>query len=425
MNNNQRKRIATTLTCAILASSGNLAFGATITDWNLGNVDPDVGPDSDGTYVSVIYDRSLPDSGAQTNGQIAYTPPEGASPGLKVVNNAQPSDPPTPNDVNNCIMAAGSASCNSEFQSGKRFKLNRTAFDPIDLVFTVDPTSDTDAYKVFEKYGNATGQAIESFTVELGYGIGAEFVASTEGDGLGFVDFGSDPRNNQFSALFAAGLFGPTDPPRHPLPGYFDNDERAGFGLELLSEDQFQSTGLFGSYEHLFGDWMAFSMAPEGFFYDHDGDPSTDALLMAHYDEDSGKWIQNRDIDSNGDVVVLADANDGILHDDLDSLRANLTSDIPLLSCDDPGYVSGDPCLDGVDAIEDLAKFNLTYFLDAAGLNDSNSLLNTAYSDIPTFTLRITAIESVPEPAIWSLLSAGLLGMTLSRRRARIKTHFA
>lgn len=413
---------------ALVGFAGAPAVAGTITSWNLGNVDPATGPDLDGNYYSVIYDTALPDAGAGTSGYVKYTPPEGGNPGLVVVNDAPDLATPPGGAVDNCIMAVG-ADCNGEFQSGKRFKLDRTDFEPIDLVFNVDPEGsytkeDNDGlYKVFQKYGNATGTAIDSFTVQLGFGIGDEFVTSTDGDGLGFVDFSvvgdGIVKNNEFSSLFAAGLFGPVDAPQHPLAGYFDNFDRAGFTLSMVGEDLFQSAGMFGSYEALFGDWMSYSQAPDGYFYDHDGDASTDAILMAHYDEDSGTWIMNRSLDENGLVVTVADGNDGTVAADVASVEAALITaagNITLLSCEDEDYVSG-ACLAGVGAIEDLAKFNLTYFLDQMQLAINNPLLFTAYPNDMTFTLRITAVEAVPAPGVLSLLGLGLFGLFGVRRR--------
>jgi hypothetical protein len=402
---------------ALAGTASSLGHAAVITGWNTDNVvttpPPAVGDDG----FSVIYD-STTTSGANTSGYIKFTPPEGESPGLDVENDTPASASASSSDVDNCILAAGSPdpTCNGERQTGKRFKLDRTAFDPIDLVFDVDAdgtfnTIDNDGlYKVFGKYGNATGSAIESFTVGLGFGIGDLFTASTDGDGLGFVDFGTDPKNNQFSTLFAAGLFGPVDPPEHPLEGYF-SDSRTGFNLDLKSEDLFESAGLFGDYGNLFGDWLSYDQVPDGYFYDNDGDPLTDAILMANQ-EDDGTWSVNRGIDSLGNVFTLDDAArlTGLTLDQvIDALNANFTAP----SCDIA--TAGTACLAGVGAIEDLAKFNLTFFLDQIGLpgSDGGPLL----AGFDQFTLRITAVESVPAPGVLSLLGLGLLGLSGVRRR--------
>ena len=415
------------LAMAIAGFTSGPVLAASITSWNQGNV-VITGPDADGNYFSNVYDQPTTDGvGAGTSGYIKYTPPEGAEPGLKVVNDASPNpdnlDPAPGGAVDNCIMAAGSASCNSEFQSGKRFKLDRTALAPIDLVFNLDgsePAGDA-LYKVFQKYGNDTGVALDGYTIGLGFGIGDGFIASGDGDGLSFVDFGLDPKESEFSSVFAQGLFG-TDTQRDRPQGYFSAD-RSGFDLQLLTEDLFLTTGLFGGefgYEALFGDWMSYSMVPDGYFYDDDGDPLTDAILMAHYDEVSEKWIMNRALDADGKILTIAEGNAGTQEDTVADVEAALiaqATNLTLSACID-GAIPPVACLAGVGAIEDLAKFNVTYFIDPLDFLATSDLVYTAYRDQPTFTLRITAqAASVPEPGVLALLAMGL-GL-LSYRRAR------
>ena len=404
-----------TLVLAIAGLSANPVFAAQITNWNLDNVVVDTVPDSDGNYFSTIYDKAPVDTSSSSNGYIKFDLVEGASPGLKVVNNAPPEE--TGNPVDNCIMAAGSATCNGPFQSGKRFKLDQTSAGPIDLVFDLSNDAlsvDNDGlYRVFQKYGNNTGEALGGFSIGLGFGIGDAFTASSDGDGLSFVDFGSDPKGSEFSSLFAQGLFG-TDEERDRLRGYFSG-ERSGFNLSL-TEDLFQSTGLFGGeygYEALFGDWMSYSMTPDGYFYDDDGDLSTDAVLMAHFDEATGKWIMNRGIDAEGDIETLASGNEGAQYDSIADVEAALLAQAEIAGltiqvCD--LVASGTPCLAGVDAIEDLAKFNVTDFIDPIGLvYDPDNMRS--------FTMRMNAFTAaVPEPGTLALFATGL-GVMLVRRR--------
>ncbi|GHD51005.1 PEP-CTERM sorting domain-containing protein [Marinobacter persicus] len=322
--------------------------------------------------------------------------------------------------MDNCIMAAGDATCNGPFQSGKRFKLDQTSAGAIDLVFDLsgEPFAEGNdgLYRVFQKYGNATDSLLSGFTMSLGFGIGDAFTQSTTGDGLGFVDFGEDPGNNEFSSLFAQGLFG-TDERRDRLTGYFSPD-RSGFALDLVSEDFFQTTGLFGGeygYEGLFGDWMSYSMAPDGYFLDDDGDPLTDAILMAHFDASSGQWIMNRGIDAAGEIVSLAFGNDGTRYESIADVEAAIQSQasaggLSLAVCADIP-VPGVPCLAGVDVIEDLGKFNVTSFIDAFSFD---------YTDQSSFTLRISALAAalpVPEPGVFVLLLIALAGLVGRRVR--------
>lgn len=403
-----------TLVLAIAGFSASPVFAAQITSWNLDNVVVDTVPDSDGNYFSTIYNKAPVDTSASSNGYIKFDLDEGDTPGLKVVNNAPPEE--TGNPVDNCIMAAGSATCNGPFQSGKRFKLDQTSAGPIDLVFNLSNDAlsvDNDGlYRVFQKYGNNTGEAIGGFSIGLGFGIGDAFMASSDGDGLSFVDFGSDPKGSEFSSFFAQGLFG-TDEERGRLRGYFSG-ERSGFNLGL-TEDLFQSTGLFGGeygYEALFGDWMSYSMTPDGYFYDDDGDPLTDAVLMAHFNKDLNKWIMNRGLDSEGNILTTGEGNGGTQYDNIDdvvdALIAQRGASIPLCSVDPA--VTG--CLAGVDAIEDLAKFNVTDFIDPSGLiYDPDNM--------SSFTMRINAFTAaVPEPGSLALFATGL-GVMLVRRRTR------
>jgi hypothetical protein len=141
-----------------------------------------------------------------------------------------------------------------------------------------------------------------------------------------------------------------------------------------------------------------------GFFYDDDGDASTDNVLIAHQLTD-GSWVQNRDVLSDGSVITLAYGNDGIAFADYNALLAALTVN-GLTVCD---YASTPTaCLAGADTIDDLAKFNLTFIIDPSGV--------TADS----FTVRIdSAAAPVPEPGSFALaaLALGAAGVSLRRRR--------
>ena len=404
---------------ALAGTASNAAQAAIISNWNIDNVVTTENADADGNFFSSVYDTAntapnVSADGANTNGYIKFTPPEGAAPGIKVVNDG--SD-------NNCIMAAGDASCNSSFQSGKRFKLDRTALDPIDLVFNLeagDAATVADTYRVFQKYGNNTDSALAGFSIELGFGIGDAFIKSADGDGLSFQDFGSTPAHNEFSSAFSQGLFGPVDTKNDRPQGYF-SAESSGFELDLLTEDLFVSTGLFGGeygYSALFGDWMPYSMVPDGYFYDHDGDPLTDAILMAHYDEATGQWIMNRTLDTDGTIVTAAQGNEGATYatiTDVEDALITQADGLSLVACEISA--ASVACLAGVSEIEDLAKFNVSYFIDSLAF-DVGDLADA------TFTMRITAQEAVsratvPEPGTLALLAMGL-GLLVRRRKFQV-----
>jgi hypothetical protein len=399
-----KKMTSTGVLFAILGCTSLATTAGTITNWNVDNVVTT--PVVDGNGFSYIYDKDVSDNltGATTNGYVKFTPDDSISPGIEVENNTNPAG-----EVDNCIIAAGDSTCNGPFQSHKRFKLDRTGLDPIDLVFDVSngdlPLDNDGLYKVFQKYGNNSGTALDSFTIELGFGIGDDFTSSSVGDRLGFYNFGNDPEDNQFSTSFSSGLFGKADQ-HHLLDGYFSN-ESAGFNL-IFGEDILKSDGLFGEYDDIFGNWISYDMAPDGYFYDHDGDPETESLLMAHFkdDSDGGKWIMNRAIDSSGEVTSEYYGNAGVVYASVAKIEeALIAMSTGLDLCTVNPNV---PCLAGVGSIDDLAKFNVTYSIDQIAF------------DIPDeggqFSLRVTA--AVPEPGSFALFGLGLIGLFRMKRRA-------
>lgn len=239
--------------------------------------------------------------------------------------------------------------------------------------------------------------------MSLGTGLGAGFADSTALDGLSFKQTfdGKDPNNSQFSALFANGLFGPEDE-IHPLTGYFSTT-RAGFDMAFTGADSFQSTGLFGDYASLFGPMLSYDELPQGYFFDADGNPDTDDVLIAHQLAD-GSWVQNRLVDENGIVTSFAYGNDGVAYDDEAALFDALVAATGYGACPDDPAAPAAACLAGADRIDDLAKFNLSFFIDPTGFDGDQ------------FTLRIES-SAVPEPGSLALAALALGVAGASRRR--------
>ena len=353
MSFSTKKSLAIT---AALLLTGGTASAAVITDWNLDNVS--VSADSSGAGTSTINDGA-----GNTTGRVTFDGLSGFSPGVKVVND----DPIAGSNGDNCIMANANVTCNAEQKTHKRLKLQTTSSAPIDMVFNVNPngsfsTAGNDGlYKVFQAFGNDTGSLLNGFQVTLGTGVGTGFTISTATDGLSFVQF-TDPKNNQFSSFFSEGLFGPADE-NDGLLGYFSTT-RTGFGLAFDGLDSFYSTGLFGGYDDLFGPMLSYDKLPLGYYFDADGDASTDDVLIAHQLTD-GTWSQNRSVTKGTDgtftVGTIATGNGGTKYTTLAALVAALQSEgLPECST----VIAGTACLAGAIPIDDLAKFNLTFYID-------------------------------------------------------------
>lgn len=171
----------------------------------------------------------------------------------------QPSDPRV---FDGCIRAdVGGADCANGFQTGNRFKLQLTDTGAVDLVFNIDPadagtqggidpatgavrTPGVNTYQVFGRAVNLTTQMLDSFVIELGFGVGDSFVASADGDGLSFAqNLNLGPNGETAFTQYPFGLFGSLDQPNpaeYPIAGFFDNDGRAGFDVPV-AEDRIES----------------------------------------------------------------------------------------------------------------------------------------------------------------------------------------
>jgi hypothetical protein len=364
----------------MLCGASVAASATTITGWNTGNVVqvPEALP---GTGVSVIYDRDVTGgtAGANTNGTILWR--GSPQPGMTVINDDVDLNPNQ--SFSNCVAAVG-AQCEGPFQSDKRVKTVVTNIGAIDMVFDVTADPETNSYRVYQRLINESAFLLGGFTVELGYGIGDSFVASGAGDGLSFdpsVAYGPDNLPSYFQ--FPFGLFGDASTDQnHSINGFFSLD-RAVFGSSF-SSDLISASGISSNYTSLFGPSMLNTASvPDGYFWDTDSDPSTDALLMAWYN--GSAWEVRREIDPNDPFNAISVAPTLVDENDLIGL----------------GYARA--------AITDLRNVNM----------DFSVLVDDSFQG-QQFTLRFNTVSgAVPEPSSWAMLIAGfgLVGATMRRRR--------
>jgi len=201
--------------------------------------------------------------------------------------------------------------CNGPFQTHKRFKVDvlpaavdgvadGEAGKGIDLVFNVETEEGMRRYQVFQKLNNYSGKRLDGYQVQVGFGVGSEFVlAAAEHDIKLSIGLGEDLKDGEPAdvwssdelATFSHGLFGPADGDHFPEDGFFD-DRKAGFDVALNSDgNTISSTGALDSnyltappgVTGQFGDWLPDIWEPKGLFFDHDNDPNTDAMLMAFW----------------------------------------------------------------------------------------------------------------------------------------------
>lgn len=395
-------------TAFVVAGLGIAAAGpgiaATITGWNTDNVVVGPTPADGVTGFSEVYDRDPSDPLAVTNGRIAFTPPEAVSPGIQVQPEVYPQGGPSGITLSGCLMTSNpGATCTSDFQSGKRIKQQMTGLGPVDLVFDISGSDAASTYQVFHRLINLTTQDLAGFTIELGFGVGDEFVQAVAGDGLSFSSlFRAQPSGSgAVSTQFPFGLFGDaTDNPNFSLDGFFSS-ERTGYNV-TFSDFVLSSNGIFGPYSGLFGNWLSQDAVPAGAFWDNDNDPGTDALVMAWLNED-GKWEIRREVldVATGLAGTLATPQ---LVDTFEEVAAFLGVD--------PAVITEGP-------IEDLANLNVNFAIELA------ALLPFGDGFRENFTLRTTVLAAlvspIPLPAGAPLLLGGF-GLLLALRRRRHAT---
>lgn len=398
----------TTLTLALtfgLALTAALPLGtqaADINTWNLDNVSIEAPPPGgyvpEETYTSTVYTDITK---TVTNGGVIWVESDVQAPGLSVVNDDDV-------DGSNCIMSAGFnptdwtiKQCSDPFQTSKRFKLTATAPDTsVDLVFSVNDSVDVNTYRILQKYINKlTNTRIGSFTVRLGFGTGDAFTASVPGDGLGFstsagavydpsVPTLSDPANDlELAAVFPFGLFGDAETnTHHTIDGYFDPTDRARFSVSAV-EDTITNVGQpSANYYDLFNNWLAKDQVPYGYFYDDDGDPLTDAILIANWNGAAWETYTSASPQLPGTPDAPAGTPVPVDQADLDVFAAN------------PDTGDGVTPFYFVDFIDDLSNLNLNYYVTVAA---DIGQWPTYSGGAASFTMRVTNTAAADAPLPW------------------------
>ena len=350
------------------------------------------------------YQGNVDDGGGSTimGLVLAKDFPVGEPSGIKVVNDDMAVKFPKPT---NCIMATSYLAdhfldaldpqqvvCSSPFQSHKRYKLALLppsvdgGTDGVDLVFNVEPELGARNYQVFQKINNWTDGRLQGFSVQLGFGVGDQF-QSVEEAGVVLADLNisvpSDIWSDTQLANFSAGLFGPLDKHTGKI-GFFDPETRAGFyineyvvGVQPLTDTLTATITLGSDYVNVpagagaaayqFGPWLPDSMLPYGVFFDDDGNPETDAELLAWYGynpaEDALGWMAGSQ-DEDGPFSAIPD-------EELLSMGENLS------------YTMGE--------IDDLVNVGLNYLVTIGDVS--------TYPD-STFTIRVTpTVDTSGTPA--------------------------
>ena len=285
--------------------------------------------DSDLSYRGYVYDDSV--TAVLMGYVLAKDWPVGEPSGIKIIHDDTAVKSGNPE---NCIMSTSyldehflddsvpqQVICSSPWQTHKRFKVPMLPTtvdggnDSVDLVFNVETETGSRDYQVFQKINNWTGGRLEGFTVQVGFGVGSAFesasayAAGAAGIAAGFTldDLHLTVPQNVWSAnqlaVFSVGLFG-VDSHTGGL-GFFDPVNRAGFhideygltapsdvGFTGLSDTLTATTTLGSDYNEVppgasvanqFGPWISNNMLPYGVFFDDDGNPDTDAQLLAWY----------------------------------------------------------------------------------------------------------------------------------------------
>lgn len=273
--------------------------------------------------------------------------------------------------------------CDSPFQTHKRFKvdsLTPTAEDaedaiaqPIDFVFNVEAgETAVREYMVLQKLNNYSDRRYAGVQVEVGFGVGDNFVNAADVDGVAEnlkVSYTAGPADDYVfaeddRATFSAGLFGTADD-KHPNDGFFDT-RKAGYDMTVdAAGTKIYSTGVMPSnYTAIYGDWLPERLEPQGLFFDDDGDPLTDAALIAYEGPSptdstvawrNGNTEVTLNIDTDGDEVT----EEYVVGSFEPIPEAVITYYTDLAASEE-----GDGLLYDIGGIEDLLNLGLTYVVE-------------------------------------------------------------
>ncbi|MEE4254579.1 MAG: choice-of-anchor F family protein [Desulfuromusa sp.] len=399
------------ITSEVTPATGAAGFGG----WNLGNVEITLNgtgstynettgayffsSDSDFTYAGHVEDN-VSGNGVLMGYALAKDWPVGEPAGIKIINDDSGVKDPKPS---NCIIATSYRAehfldsddpeqviCSSPFQSHKRYKLamlpatvDGEGSESVDLVFNVEPEAGSREYQVFQKINNWTGKRLQGFTIQVGFGIGESF-QSVEQSGVVLDDLNISVPADIWSANqlanFSAGLFGPLDKHTGSI-GFFDPATRAGFyidqyveGVQELTDTLTATTTLGSDYadvpagaaevENQFGAWLPNTMLPYGIFFDDDGNPETDAELLAWYGYNPTDQVF-------GWMGGSQDGFGAISDEEILEMGENLS------------YTMGE--------IDDLVNVGLNYVVTVGDVNNFPDFSSD------TFTIRITPTAQTPQ----------------------------
>lgn len=321
--------------------------------------------------------------------------------------------------------------CSSGFQTHKRFKIAMqpattagvTSGDgqqPIDLVFDTTDNGAITPYQVFSKINNYTDKRLSGYKIEVGVGTGAAFKTATDlgisnqlylslgiGEDATSTPVGADLfTGSDGLATFSHGLFGAIDLPHFANEGFFSNTTAyypvaqscttAGIdtacpntvtvasGASIPASDTIYSSGpLSTNYTSLFGAWLPSIWEPKGIFFDDDGNPTTDPVLVAWW---NGTEWQKGQID--GFVPVTS---------------AELTS----------WNVNGAGSLYTEGVIEDVLNLGINYIVHVGDINTAQGSLG--FGGSTSFTVRIIPVVAADQTKpVWVVDPAPTLPTTSS-----------